>query len=161
MILLAAPYETVTQIWELISGSSYDAKKQIMAYDLEEELMALFSNETDVAPVKVSSPAAAQWNEVNQFWLLLTLTEPLKRPAHMTQTNFSLFMKDYEEGFSRYYELHKQCVSDESVSVNNVQLPVSQHMPAGSADSSPVGKMIFESNLGQILSDIFTNEFPK
>lgn len=70
-------------------------------------------------------------------------------------------MKDDEEWFSRYYELNKQCVSDDSMSVNNVQLPVSQHMPAGSADSLPIRKMICETNLGQILSDIFTNEFPK
>lgn len=67
MILLAAPYETMTQIWELICGSSYDAEKQIMGSDAEEEITALFSNETDVAPIKLSSRVAAQWNEVNQF----------------------------------------------------------------------------------------------
>lgn len=70
-------------------------------------------------------------------------------------------MKDYEEWFSRYYELNKQCVSDDSVSVNNVQLPVRLHMPAGSAHSLSIRKIIFETDLSQILSDVFTNEFPK
>lgn len=54
MILLAAPYETMTQIWELISGSSYDAEKQIMGSDPEEEITALFSNETDAVTLQPS-----------------------------------------------------------------------------------------------------------
>lgn len=86
------------------SGSSlvqhYDAEKQMMGYVPERRKSqyysnALHSSETDVA----SCHAAAQWNEVNQFWPVLTLTDLVGwyRPVCMTQTNFSLFMKDYNE----------------------------------------------------------------
>lgn len=49
---------------------------------------ALHSNETDVACYETSH-AAAQWNEVNEFWLVLTLPEHVdwNRPVCMTQKN--------------------------------------------------------------------------